>query len=237
MRVDIPVFGHSGGKLQYGNGDAKLLDKTGNITWSYHGKDHKGIGIVACARSATMYITYLLRAMDYSVGHEQWGPDGSVGYHLVAVRPDNCFHQVRHPLKQIASMWSHRSWGFADQVVDLPDLELYGCMQYWLMWNELCEEFCVWRYQIEQLPTVWDEFLERIGHDSCEMPDVPTTTNTQNKYGNLKKVTWADLFIKDDKLAQKIVDKAVEYGYESPVKDKDFYQNLRELETAEVASV
>ena len=232
MRVDLPVFGHSGGKLCYGEGDARLLDKTGNTTWFYHGKKHKGIGIVACARSATMYMVHVLREMGYDIGHEQMGEDGSVGYHLAVIRPDNCFHQVRHPLKQIQSMVAHRSWGFCDQVLDLPNLDLLGCMIYWLKWNKLCEEFCVWRYRIEDLPDVWDEFLGRIGHKPCPLPDVPTDTNKSKNL--IHELTWADLFNENRQLAQEIRDKAEEYGY-SPARDKEDSMNLGERETAQVA--
>jgi len=220
-------------KLRYGDGNAFLLNQTGDVTWKY--QNHNGIGIAACSRSATMYMVHLLWKLGLNVAHEQQGADGSVGYHLAVIKPDNCLHQVRHPLKQISSNVAHRSWGFADQVMDLPDFGLLSCMRYWLTWNEMCEEFCVWRYQIENLPNIWDEFLERIGKTPCPLPDVPINTNTQDKYGKFKQYTWADLFNEDRQLAEAIQDKAVQYGYDTPEMDKVEYQNLRELETAEVA--
>ena len=234
MRIDIPVYGQMGGKLKYDSNRVIVVNEQDCITWSYKGKNHHGIGIAACARSATVYMTYLLRKLGYDVGHEVWGPDGSVGYHLVVVRPDNCLHQVRHPLKQITSMLTHRSWGFCNQVIDLSNRDLLGCMEYWFKWNQICEEFCVWRYQIEQLPDVWDEFLDKIGHSHCPLPDVPTNTNSHTAD---KQVTWNDLFNEEEALAKDIIGMANRYGYDTPEMDKVKYQNLRELETAEVASV
>ena len=224
-----------GGTLRYGDDGAYIIDDKKCITWVYKVKDHHGIGIVACARSATTYMTYLLRNLGYNVGHEKWGPDGSVGYHLVVVRPENCFHQVRDPIKQISSMMTHRSWGFCNQVIQLDNRDLKGCMQYWYLWNKLCEEFCVWRYQIEQLPIVWNEFLDRIGHEHCPIPEIPVDTNTATI--NKKSASWDDLFKEDRKLAQDIFNMAQEYGYDTPEMDKVEAQNLRELETAEVVSV
>ena len=226
----------TGPKLNIDGDTACLKDATGNVTWKYSGNECGPIKVTGCARSGTVYTASVLRELGYSIGHEEMMSDGSVGYHLAALHPENCFHQVRHPLRQISSMVAHQSWGFMNDVVDLCGHDLFGCMQYWLKWNKLCEEFCVWRYQIEQFPEVWDEFLDKIGHERCVLPGIPTDINTHKKYQEFKKYTWADLFIRDDKLAQEIVDKAVEYGYESPAKDKDFYQNLGELETAQVAS-
>ena len=242
MRIDMPVFIKTGPKL-YRVGDSVCLkDKTGNITWCYHGKRHKGIAIVACARSATMYTVHVLRALGYQIGHEEMGEDGSIGYHLVAIKPKNCFHQVREPIKQISSMVAHNSWGFMLDVVDINDTNLLGCMQYWLKWNELCEEFCVWRYQIERFPDVWPEFLDRIGHEQCELPNIKTDINSskQEKYRKKKKYklfTWADLFNEDRELAQQIKEKAEYYGY-SPIMDKELTDsNPGQLERAMVASV
>jgi len=100
-------------------------------------------------------------------------------------------------------------------------------MQYWLQWNELCEKFCTWRYRLENLPNVWSEFLDRINHPYEPLPDVPTNINMRKHCD----FTWADLFRQDRKLAQKIYDKAKEYGYSFPMKGQN------ETEKSQVASV
>jgi hypothetical protein len=115
-------------------------------------------------------------------------------------------HQVRHPLKQIASMLAHRAWGFADQAVTISDYELLGCMQYW----------------------------DRIGHEKCDIPDIPRDTNSNDK---TKPLSWDDLFNMDEAYATRIVEMANRYGYSVPEMDKADCRNRGELETARVASV
>lgn len=233
VRIEIPVYIKTGPKIQIDGDSACIKNKTGDITWQYHGKEHKGIGIVACARSATVYMSKLLTELGYKVGHEEAGEDGSVGYHLVVIKPANCFHQVRHPLKQIASMYAHQSWGFMLDVIDLPNKGLGGCMKYWLEWNKLCEQFCVWRYKIEDLPLVWDEFCERIGHEKCDIPEISKDINSSSKktYGErnrYEELTWDDLFEENVELAQEIFDKAEKYGY-APVRARQDQEVQRTL--------
>lgn len=211
MKVLIPVYSRLGPKIQVTEDGAYVKNLKGDAVWMYQAKKvtGKGIFVAACARAATVYMTKVLQSLGYDIGHEKEGVDGSVGYHLVVIKPKNCFHQVRHPLNQIASMKEHRSWGFMQHVIDINGTGLYGCMQYWLFWNELIEKCTVWRYRVEDLPNVWDEFLERINHEKCELPDIPTNINS-HKHDDL---TWADLFNKNRELAQRIRDKCMEYGY------------------------
>lgn len=218
MRINIPIYIKTSSPVTIIKDGAYLKKDDGTITWSYSGRQvtGKGIFIATAARSGSMYTTRVLHALGLNIGHECVADDGSVGYHLAVIKPKNCFHQVRHPIKQISSMHAHQSWGFGNDVVDVDGRGLKGCMQYWLKYNVLLEEFCVWRYQIEQFPDVWDEFLERIGYIPTPLPDVPTDTNARNKFKNCKDFTWADLCLCDRQLAQEIEDKAEEYGYEVP---------------------
>ncbi len=236
MRIDIPVYSRMGPKVEPSQFGAEAKGPDGTVVWEYDGRMAigKGIYICAAARSGTMYMSKLLNELGYKIGHEIVKEDGCVGYPLVIIKPDNCFHQVRHPLKQIASMMAHKSWGFMEDVIDVPGRGLFGCMTYWLEWNKLCEEFCVWRFQIEQLPDIWDEFLEKIGHDKCDIPDVATDENSSKKSHYYEKfryetLTWDDLFECNRDLAQKISEKGQEYGYESPARILTQPANLRDL--------
>ncbi len=239
MRIDIPVYSRMGPKVEPAQFGAKAKGPDGKVVWEYDGRlaIGKGIYICAAARSGTMYMSKLLNAMGYEVGHEIVKKNGCVGYPLVIIRPDNCFHQVRHPLKQIASMMAHKSWGFMEDVIDVPRRGLLGCMTYWLKWNKLCEEFCVWRYRIEQLPDIWDEFLERIGHEKCDMPDTPIDENSSKKSHYYEKfsyepLTWDSLFECNRYLAQDILDKGIMYGYEPPARTRVQSMNLRDRVSA-----
>jgi hypothetical protein len=240
----LPVYSRMGPKVKPSQFGATAKGPNGEKVWEYDGRKVTGKGIYVCAtaRAGTMYMSKVLNKLGYNIGHEMVEEDGCVGYPLVVIKPDNCFHQVRHPLKQIASMMAHKSWGFMEDIIDIPGRGLFGCMTYWLEWNKLCEEFCVWRYRLEDLPSVWSEFLDRIGHEPCEIPDVSTTENSSKKSHYYEKfryeeVSWADLFKCHKQLAQEILDKANEYGYDTPEMDKVECQNLGELETAQVASV
>jgi hypothetical protein len=217
----VPVRCGFGPKAVITNTGAHVKDGTGKITWVYNQKQvtGKGIYVCGCARSGTLYIVEVLKALGYEIGHEIADTDGSCGYHLVIVRPENCFHQVRHPLNQIASMGTQQHWGFADRHVEIHNHGILGCMQYWLAWNELCEEFCVWRYRIEDLP--WPEFLERIGHKQVLIPDISKTTNSRPH----KELTWPDLFNTNRDLAKKIKDKTIEYGYSFPKGQNEYKES------------
>jgi hypothetical protein len=213
LRIDIPV------KCKYLRMDIPIISQVNGV-WSYEGVPvtGKGIYVAACARSGTVYISNVLKALGYKIGHERTDIDGSVGYHLAIVKPKNCFHQVRHPLKQIASMLDHQAWSFMKNVVNIGDDEgLLGCMQYWLRWNELLEEFCIWRYQIEQLPMYWNEFVSRIDHRWCLLPEIKkqNTREINSLYSNKKitELSWRNLIECDEVLAEKIYDKHLEYGY------------------------
>ncbi len=214
MRIEIPVISRCGPKVKTTSDGAYIKNHEGFITWSYQGKEvtGKGIYVAACARSGTMYITKVLQKLEYDIQHEMTGSDGSVGYHLAIIKPEGCFHQVRHPLKQIASMYDHGAWGFMNQVVDVQGVGLLGCMQYSLKWNELLEEFCVWRYQLEQIKDVWSEFLERIGHSCVPIPEIEDKNERKTSF-EYTEFSWDELYECDRELAQMIYDKHLEYGY------------------------
>lgn len=211
-RIPIPVVCQTGGTVHIGNDGLYVRNVEGSVVWSYQGND-ADIDIACCARSGSMYIVRVLDKIGYSIGHEVHGPDGSAGYHLAFAGPKNCLHQVRDPIEQISSTSTLSSWGFVPLVTDIDTQTLLGRMQYWLVWNEMCEKFCSWRYRIEDLPNVWPEFLEMIGHKQVPLPDVPTNVNSRKDFSRYKRVTWADLFNENAKLATKIRDKAEYYGY------------------------
>ncbi len=235
MRIEIPVITRCGPPLTITEEGAYIKNEEGHISWSYKGCEvtGKGIYIAACARSGTIYMSEVLRKLGYKIGHEMTDVDGSVGYHLAVIKPDNCFHQVRHPLRQISSMYDYRSWGFINQVIECHGRGLLGCMQYWLKWNELLEEFCVWRYRLEDIghindygESIWDEFLNRIDHPYEPLPLISEEgKNTREKSlscmsKDISDLTWAQLFECNRELAQKIYEKHLEYGY-SPERDRE----------------
>jgi hypothetical protein len=228
MRVDIPVITRCGPVLKMTKDGAYIKNERGVISWSYQGTEvtGKGIFVATTARAGSIYTTRVLQKIGYEVAHERNGADGSVGYHLAVIKPKNCFHQVRHPLKQIASMLDHQSWGFMNQVIETHGRGLLGCMQYWLKWNELLEEFCVWRYRLEKFSEIWREFLKRIDHPYESLPEIPKEhRNTRDESLSFTKreyteLNWDKLFACNRDLARKIYDKSLDYGY-SPARDRE----------------
>ncbi len=226
MRIEIPVITRCGAPVKISKDGAYVENRRGESVWEYKGCEvtGKGIYVAACARSGTIYMTRVLEKLGYRIGHEKTDVDGSVGYHLAIIKPDNCFHQVRHPLKQISSMFDHQAWGFMNHVIECHGRGLLGCMQYWLKWNELLEEFCIWRYRLEDIANVWPEFLERIDHSFETLPDIKERnsreTNLSCSCKKLTTFTWEQLSACNRELARKIYDKHLEYGY-SPARDRE----------------
>lgn len=200
MRIEIPCYCMS---QETGEDPSYIKHLRCSNPEIFKGK----IFICGCPRSGTVYITEILKVLGYKVGHEHIGEDGTVGYHLTVIKPKNCFHQVRHPLAQIASMDTIDSWNFIHRVIETSDKELRGRMEFWLRWNLMCEDFCVWRYRLEDIP--WSEFLERVGHDYVDMPEISTDINSRPH----EWLTWGDLYECDEELAKEISNKSVEYGY------------------------
>src|SRR6188472_3358246 len=114
--------------------------------------------ITGCGRSGTHFTARLLQEMGLDVGHETVGKDGAASWkHIVSgtfvyvgknrtqeIRDENftpILHQVRHPLKVIASMqtFSPSTWGFMAQFIslDLKTPVIARAMQGWVEWNRL----------------------------------------------------------------------------------------------------
>lgn len=158
-----------------------------------------------------MYIARLLRKKGLRIGHERMLGDGSVGWFWAASRkwggygqrghrddwPDKTIlHQVRHPLKVIASTtrMKRRQYGFIDSEVGLlPREPLLPCAaSFWLRWNLLAESVAEWTYRIEDIyegSPVYAEFCRRLQIPERPFPQLSRTTNTRKH----DDVTWDDL--------------------------------------------
>ena len=149
--------------------------------------------IVACPKSATMYIAVLLNKLGLDFGHEarfiyegrvvsardgrsSW-PLGA-GYGVIpfdgqppldSYENPIILHQVRHPLDTMSSCQkiSLKAWDYISQHIPLKPLTEENlpenCLRLWYYWNLKCEELAEWTYRIEALEEVWEEFCRRIG--------------------------------------------------------------------------
>ena len=200
--------------------------------------------IVGCGRSGTSYTARLLQVLGLDVGHQKLGMDGIVDSSLVP-DTDECrtsidnltprtikkgntvLHQVRHPLKTIASArtFTKQSWVYIARhsPVDLKAPKNLRAAQYWFHWNEMAEKAASWTYQLERIPTIFEEFCERVGirADRRKLDLVPTDMNSTVRSprrrrvvrkAKLKPLDWDDIHEKG--LRDKIRALAAHYGYD-----------------------
>ncbi|ACR14765.1 hypothetical protein [Teredinibacter turnerae] len=172
--------------------------------------DHKQLLVTGCGRSGTKYISLLLRMLGKDISHESGevlGKDGIASWYLAAdcdrapfgpgsrgLAFEHIFHQVRHPLKVIPSMGDFRkdSWEFLSQWVAVSDDEplTLRCAKLWCDWNELAESKATWRYRIEALPEIFEEFCARLNvpADRSALQRVPTNINVRPK--RFENLSW-----------------------------------------------
>jgi len=191
--------------------------------------------ITGCARSGTHFIAKVLKLHGLDVNHEgdarygivswpmtvdtdrsPWGGPGSNHYYFKHI-----FHQVRHPLKTIASVMStepRSSWNYICKAVPeikLDDPSIVRAAQYWYYWNLIAESKADLTYRVEDAATALPELSRILGYtlDTAILNKVPADTGTRKpKPGNL---TWLDLRrALDDDLYDKIVCLAGRYGYD-----------------------
>ena len=168
--------------------------------WSY-----RRFLVTGSGRSGTRYTASLLGALGLDVRHESLGSEGVVSWYVAADADTvpygppssrlvfrHVFHQVRHPLRVIPSLATLRpeTWAFVAHHVPCPpdDPLLVRCAKLWLHWNLLAERRAEWRYRIEDLPDIFDEFCRRFGVacDRRVLERVPRDLNTRP----VRLATW-----------------------------------------------
>lgn len=188
--------------------------------------------VTGCARSGTGFISAFLKANQLDVGHELDAPFGIVAWtmapytHISPWGPiskdywfEHIFHQVRHPLKTIASAGNEPpiSWNFIRNFVpeiQMNDPKIVKGAKYWFWWNLIAEQRAEWTYRIEDIENQVEEMSARLGVDldPTLLQNIPTNTNTR-WYPDV--YTWEDLkqAVSED-LYYNIIDMAIRYGYE-----------------------
>jgi hypothetical protein len=186
--------------------------------------------ITGCGRSGTVYISCLLDELGADVPHETMGLDGIASW-LLAVDAGSApwgplrrmfqyrtvVHQVRHPLRAIASAQTFRpeSWGYICGHIpcDMTEPLLLRCAKYWHYWNLKAEQTAAWTYRIEELPRVFDRLCEAVGvlPDRSCLAAVPADVNSRRD--SYSAITWDHLAELDPELTRKIQAQAARYGY------------------------
>lgn len=197
-------------------------------------KEHKFLLITGCARSGTTYISEVLKQVGLDIKHEALGKDGSASWPMAATTSDDSpwgpsatgiyfehiFHQVRHPLLVISSVYTtepEQSWDFICK--EIPEIRpeddhVVKCAKYWYYWNLMAEGKAEWTYQVEEIEAVLDQMSARLQFPlSKEALDlVSTTTNHRGAY--IHQFTWSDLReMLPSSLLSRIQTLALKYGY------------------------
>lgn len=191
------------------------------------------IAIIGCGRSGTTYTSKLFKAFGYSVGHEALGKHGISSWCLVPDTRQRCWgpslrelarlklpfvHQVRHPLKVIASIatFGSHSWEFISNFIPIEkdDTLTQMCMKYWYHWNLLAEKRAKLTYQVELIEDALPKLLTIGGFDESrfDLAVVRGLRNDVNRRDH-ESTTWDSLEKEDPKLAEQIRELATRFGY------------------------
>jgi len=182
--------------------------------------------ITGSGRSGTKYISAVLRVCGLGVGHERLGIDGCVsGFYCfetdhypgahVSPRPkfDVILHQVREPLKSIASVTTGRSRKWAQQFVNVEKdaSPLRWACHYWLTWNKEAERQALFTYRVEALKDVWPKLQEALSFNApySLVSEIPKTINKRPH----RPCNWNQIKEAAPEIYDEIKDAAWRYGY------------------------
>jgi hypothetical protein len=190
--------------------------------------------ITGCGRSGTEYMSRLLRQSGYDIKHEKPGAIGSVSWPMAVAlyspwgpaskdQFQYVFHQVRNPLKVITSWFVNLSsldrdeWKFIrfhiPEILE-DDPLIVQCAKYWYYWNLKVEQVADWRYQIEHMDAILDEFQFRSGL-ILNVDILNKLPHDINKWGKInREITWNELEIAlPTDLYNNLQEMAIRYGY------------------------
>lgn len=210
--------------------------------------------VTGCGRSGTMYASEVLKTQGLDIRHEnptppngRMGRDGIASWYMAVNDLDPPFgpsaaqykfdfviHQVRHPLKVIASvaqfiLRDHLSLDYIERNVPQTRLTrrersmsrkrqlLLQASRYWHYWNVLSEEKANITIQVENLTQSLQELCRmlKVSYTPEVAELVSPDTNGRCLYTNkpLWSISWEEIETLDPELCGRIRDLAVVYGY------------------------
>jgi hypothetical protein len=199
--------------------------------------------ITGCARSGTRYIAFMMCECGLEFGHEWFHKDGLSSWPMAVDsdkvpwgHPSNnynfkhVFHQVRHPLKVISSVYAwepEASWEFIKRYVpeiNDSDTRLVMTAKYWYYWNLLAEQKSDFTYRVEDIDNALDEMSLRLDME-LDKSKIYTVSKNVNTRGPVFEVTW-DLLRTSlpEGLYRDILLMSLRYGY--VIEDSDMRRLL-----------
>jgi hypothetical protein len=158
----------------------------------------KPLLITGCGRSGTKYTAALLQNLGLDVRHEEMGADGIVTWCMAiesddspwgggrrGIRFNTILQQVRHPLRVIPSLttFTPSSWEFIARFCPCSCTEpvILRAAKYWYHWNLHAEQIAQWRFRIEAIESIFDEFCARVGVPARRDAIASTSTLTNSR--------------------------------------------------------
>ena len=223
------------------------------------GLKRKRLLITGCGRSGTLYSAKIWQSLGLDIRHERpvppngiMGADGAASWFMAAddSRPpsgpsildytfDVVIHQVRHPLKVIASMaqfvlqHGKRAPGYIERHV--PDTKLspeeqnhldfkqqlvLRASRYWYRWNLMAEAKADKIVRVENLNEELPDLCDLIGipYRPSALDGVPKDINARRHHISDEpwEVTWEEIKRLDPKIYKSIKQLAATYGYPGP---------------------
>lgn len=194
--------------------------------------NEKLVLVIGCPRAGTGYIWKVLRVCGIPVGHEKDGDQGIVSWLFTAdtdrpawgpnpvdYRFKHIFHQVRDPLKCIATMHLvvDRAWRYIcreEPQIKLNEPLLVRCAKMWVYWNLKAEKKAEFTYRVEAIKSILPELSDHLGVKLDANLVKRVSTHTHSTEHN-HVVTWKDLkdALEPD-FYKKLVHLAKRYGYD-----------------------
>lgn len=218
--------------------------------------EKKKLLITGCGRSGTFYSTEVWRSLGLDIRHERpvshhgiMGEDGASSWLMAVNDPNPPFgpsatdykfdvvvHQVRNPLKVIASVAQFilAKGQYAPDYIErnIPETQInpdekildekqqliLQAARYWYYWNLTAQQKATTTIQIEQLPDKLPLLCELTGIEYQEnvLENIAKDVNNRHLYLNEKlwTVDWEELRNLDLYLTDKILNLAASYGYD-----------------------
>jgi hypothetical protein len=171
--------------------------------------------IIGCGRSGTTYISNIFQSVGIDIKHEKMGINGTSDWHLTTKFIGNNYtilHQIRHPLKTMASMFTApiTTWKSINKYIPLTlKNTLLDAMRYWYFWNLIAESRACFTYRVENLYNEWGTICSILGIGGAKYEEISKTTNSRNH----SELTWDELEKEDGLLTTAIHWLANKYGY------------------------